>query len=66
MKALVSPMQNNLVVQVEEDQNIFEVAEPLFWVDCSNDIEAGWATYEDGEFIVIPQPPAPNPPLPGN
>jgi hypothetical protein len=64
MKALVSPMQNNLVVQIEEDVNIFEVAEPLFWVDCPNNIEAYWATYENNEFTIIPQPPAP--PLPGN
>jgi hypothetical protein len=66
MKALISPTQDNLVVQVEENNNIFDVALPLYWIDCPNDIKAGYAYYQNDQFIIIPEPPPPNPPLPGN
>jgi hypothetical protein len=56
MKALISPMQNNLVAQVENDSNIFEVSEPLYWIDCPDDVQAGWY-YEQGIFVnPSPQP----------
>lgn len=58
MKALVSSMQDNLVVQVEPDNNIFEVADTLKWVDCTNNIVAGQYTYADGQFTPY-VPPAP-------
>lgn len=50
MKALIF---NNMVVQVEEET--FEVAPELFWVDCPNDCEYGWK-YENGAVVrpVIP------------
>ena len=49
MQALISPMQNNLVAQVE--QNSFEVAEPLFWVNCPDTIIAGEFTYDGSNFV---------------
>ena len=51
MKALIF---NNMVVQVEEET--FEVAPELFWVDCPNDCEYGWK-YENGAVVrpVIPE-----------
>jgi hypothetical protein len=56
MKALISPTQNNLVAQVENDNDIFEVAEPLYWMSCPDDVQAGWY-YEQGVFVnPTPQP----------
>jgi hypothetical protein len=54
MKALISPNENNRVAQVEAQ--IFEVAEPLFWVDCLDTVTPEW-TYVDGQFVapVIPE-----------
>jgi hypothetical protein len=61
MKALISPNENNRVAQIAEQT--FEVAEPLFWVDCPDTIATEW-TYVDGQFVepVIPEPtPKPTP-----
>lgn len=35
------------VIQIEEQS--FEVAEPLFWVDCGDEVKTGWS-YENGAF----------------
>lgn len=35
------------VIQVEEQS--FQVAKPLFWVDCSDEVKTGWS-YENGAF----------------
>ena len=51
MKALISPQQDNLVVQVVENNNVFEVALPLYWVDCTNLIKPYEYKYENNEFI---------------
>lgn len=44
MKALISsiePIQTGYrVAQVEQDANIFDVAEGFFWVDCADDVLA--------------------------
>jgi hypothetical protein len=56
MKALISPLQENLVVQVE--QNEFEVAKPLYWVDCPDTIVAYEYTYDGLNFVPY-VPPAP-------
>lgn len=45
MKALIL---NEQVVQVEEQE--FPVAPPLYWVDCQNEVQAGWK-YENNVFI---------------
>jgi hypothetical protein len=49
MQALISPLQSNLVIQVEP--TAFEVAQPLFWVDCPDTIVAGQYTYDGANFI---------------
>lgn len=49
MQALISPNENNRICQVEEQD--FPVAEPLYWVDCPNDITTDW-TYVDGQYIA--------------
>ncbi len=53
-KALVSPLENNRVAQVADAE--FEVAQPLFWVDCPDEVKAEW-TYENSVFSapVIPE-----------
>ncbi len=35
------------VIQIEKKS--FEVAKPLFWVDCSDEVKTGWS-YENGAF----------------
>jgi hypothetical protein len=54
MKALISPNENNRICQIEKDADVFQVAEPLHWVDCPQDIDTTW-TYNNGQFV----PPAP-------
>jgi hypothetical protein len=65
MKALISPnekvtdYQGNVgerVAQVE--QNTFEVAPPLFWIDCPDDCVADVWWYYNGVCEAIPQLPA--------
>jgi hypothetical protein len=51
MKALIF---NNQVVQVEQEP--FEVHQSLVWVDCPDYVVASMYTYENGEFVAIPQP----------
>jgi hypothetical protein len=56
MKALID--ENGLVAQIEQQE--FGIAPPCFWVDCPNDIVAGWYTYNNGQFtpIIISSPSA--------
>jgi hypothetical protein len=56
MKALISPSQNNVVAEVSADENIFEVAEPLFWVDCHDDCVAYEYEYVENTIVLIPTP----------
>jgi hypothetical protein len=57
-KALISPNENNRICEVRDTE--FEIAAPLFWVDCVDYVTTEW-TYVDGEFIeptpVVPTPP---------
>lgn len=55
MKALISPKENFRIAQVSPED--FEVASPLFWVDCPDDCKADLWTYTDGTFL----PPQPEP-----
>jgi hypothetical protein len=54
MKALISPNEPRYggyrVAQVEETQ--FEVAEPLFWVDCDNTIKADYFWYDPTDKTI--------------
>ena len=49
MKALISPNENNRIAQVEAVP--FEVAPPLHWVDCPDEVVSDLWTYVDGQFI---------------
>lgn len=62
MKALISttePRETGFrVAQVEQDANIFPVAEGLFWVPCANDVVADQFWYDpvDQTIKAIPTP----------
>ena len=50
-KALINPLENNRIVQVEN--KTFEVAEPLFWIDCNDDVTTN--NFYDGAKINAPK-----------
>lgn len=58
MKALLNPAQNNLVIQVEPDNAVFEVASPLNWISCPDNIVAYQYEYVENQFVPY-IPPAP-------
>lgn len=68
MKALISsiePVETGYrVAQVEQDENIFALAEGLFWVDCAEDVvqDMFWFDPVDNTIKPIPIPePEPQP-----
>jgi len=81
MQALISPNEEvynydgmPLGARVAQVSSVpFEVCEPLFWVDCSDDVTAALFYYDlsNGNILSIPQPPIimttflPNPVLVG-
>jgi hypothetical protein len=48
------------VAEVEE--NTFEVAEPLFWIDCPDECVADQWCYKDNLCALVPNVPAPTEP----
>jgi len=60
MKALISPIEPRetgyRVAEVEPES--FSVAEPLFWVDCADDVVADYFWYDPQDQTIkpIPQP----------
>jgi len=60
MKALISTIEfcesGYRVAQVEQDANVFPVAEGLFWVDCSDDVAADQFWYDPTEQKINPIP----------
>ena len=56
MKALISPNEPRQtgyrVAQVEETE--FEVAPPLFWVDCANTEKADQCWYDPSDQTIKP------------
>jgi hypothetical protein len=62
MKALISSGETRetgyRVAQVEADAKIFEVAQPLFWFSCADDVVADqfWYDPETQTIKPIPQP----------
>lgn len=60
MKALISPNEPRetgyRIAEVEPQQ--FEVAAPLFWVDCADDVVADqfWYDPQDQSIKPMPQP----------
>jgi len=61
MKALISPNENNRIVEVKANNKTFPIAEPLYWIDCPSNCTTEW-TYVNGEFLE--PAPAPLPPKP--
>jgi hypothetical protein len=57
MKALISPMEprESGFRVAEVSAQGFPVADPLFWVDCSDDIVADQYWYKDGVFTLLPR-----------
>jgi hypothetical protein len=59
-KALISPIEpaqaGYRVAQVEEVESIFPVADPLFWIDCDNQVVADqyWFDPSDSTLKEIP------------
>lgn len=55
MQALISPEENNRIAEVAVQS--FEVAPPLYWVECADNVTTEW-TYIDNTFLVpvIPEP----------
>lgn len=49
MQALISPEENNRIAEVAVQD--FEVAQPLYWVACADDVTTEW-TYINGVFIA--------------
>jgi len=58
MKALISPIEPRAtgyrVAQVEQES--FEVAPPLFWVDCAEDVKADHFWYDPADQTIKPNP----------
>lgn len=61
MKALISPIETNLhgarIAQVSTES--FDIAEPLYWVDCPIDVTPETHTYDEvtKQFVLIPVAP---------
>jgi hypothetical protein len=43
------------VAQVEPDDKIFPVANPLFWMDCADNVVADQFYYNGTEILPIPE-----------
>jgi hypothetical protein len=54
MKALISPQEPRVtgyrVAQVEMES--FEIAQPLFWVDCADDVNADQFWYDPADQTI--------------
>lgn len=59
MWALVSPLNDNIVIKIEEIT--YYVEAPLFWVECSNSFLPN-LFYKNGEFIIQNAPVEPSGP----
>jgi hypothetical protein len=52
------------VAQVEPDDQTFPVADPLFWIDCANDVVADRWYYDTSNQTIIKIVNAPKPAAP--
>lgn len=43
------------VAEVQPNDKVFDVAEPLHWVDCPDDCVADQWYYKDNQFLIKPQ-----------
>jgi len=61
-KALISPNElvsnGYRVAQVEQAESIFPVADPLYWMDCDDEVVADqyWFDPTDNTIKAIPRP----------
>ena len=46
------------IAQVVDGESEFEVAPPLEWIDCPDEVTEHWQ-YDGEQFLPPPQPPAP-------
>jgi hypothetical protein len=66
-KALIAPNEpaqtGYRVAQVEPAENIFGVADPLYWLDCNDDVIADqfWFDPTDNTIKAVPVPTPPEP-----
>jgi hypothetical protein len=44
------------IAQVELDENIFEVASPLYWFPCNNDVVANQFYFDANTKLIFPLP----------
>lgn len=59
---LIEPIPNSIrICEVMPDDQDFPIAEPLFWVDCSNDCDPNTYYYDTSDSLVKPIPNAPFP-----
>jgi len=47
------------IAQVENENNIFEVAEGLYWIDCNDDVVADLYYFDTSENVILPTPSKP-------
>jgi hypothetical protein len=63
MKALISPNEPRelgyRIAEVEPDVKVFDVAPPLFWVDCPNECLPDQWFYNAETQLCEPVPPEP-------
>lgn len=59
-QALISPKEPRetgyRIAQVEPDDKIFEVASPMFWTPCNDDVKADFFWYDPKDEIIKPVP----------
>jgi hypothetical protein len=45
------------IAEVRPNEEVFEVAQPLYWIDCPDSCDANDHYFKDGEFFRIPKEP---------
>ena len=60
IKPIVEPIENSAVIAEVEEQT-FDVAEPLFWIECANTINADDYFYNTQDQQIYPIENAPQP-----
>lgn len=64
-EALISPNEPRetgyRVAQVVDQYQTFEVGQPLFWVECADDVVADQFWYNPDNQLIVPFPPPPPP-----
>lgn len=50
MRALISPNENNRIVQVSSTS--FDVAQPLYWLDCGAEVSTDTHKFDGLNFVI--------------